>query len=473
MAVEPSTPPSETGLARNSLGAASVAVISVAAGAPAATIALGFPAMAGFAGRAYVLALLAAVAVVALQTNTFVEFSKRLPSAGSLLAWNTAGLGPNVGFVFGWFFVGGYFLMAATGLAAFGGYAHDFFDQHLSVDVPWWVFTGICAAYIMALAWRGVGQTLKSALALLGIEVGVITVLCVSLLVTGRVHLQSAPLHASSSPGGWSGIGLALTFGVLNVVGYEQAATFAEEARNPRRTISRGLWLAGLGLSAFYLLVGYLFVSSYGSIATFVGDPDAAQTLAHRMWGGADVIIPLVVILSSLAFGQTAFNAGVRVIYSLGRSTLLPRVFARTHPRHRSPSAAIVLFGLVCVPATFAIAAVVGPFKVYAYFGFMTAVSFLVMYALTSLALVVYILRHDRATLNPLRHIVVPLVAMGGVLYPLYREVHPLPAAPYPTLIVIVGAWVVIGVGLLIYVRASRRANVDEVAQSFAALGPD
>lgn len=462
--------PEDTGLKRNSVSAVQVAVVSMAACGPAAGIALTVPAMSGFAGEALVFALLLTLGVIVMLTNTFVEFSKRIPSAGSLLAWNSAGLGSNFGFVFGWFFVGGYLLIAATGLSAFGGFAHDYFKGSLSIDLPWWIFSAVCATYVIVLAWRGVAQTVESALVLLAFEVGVVLLLVISLLIAGDVNFSTAPLDPGSAPDGWAGVGLAMSFGVLAMVGYEEAATLAEEAKDSRRSVARGLWMAGVAMPLFFLVVGYVLVASYGPIDKFAADPLAAQTLATRVWHSFGGIISVVVIMSAAAFSQTAFNAGMRVIYSLGRVRLLPPAFARTHPTHKTPTAAIVLFAAFVLPAAFVASAFVGPLQLFAYYGFMTAIAFLVVYALTNVALAVFVRRHDPGEFSPLRHVLVPLVAMAGVLYPLYRTVHPLPDAPYPALTLVVVGWAAIGVALLLYVRSSRKADVDEVARAFAAI---
>jgi amino acid transporter len=462
-------PPESTSLARNQVSALQVAIVSIAATGPAANIALVVPVMAGFAGKALVFAFLLTLVVAAMLTNTFAEFAKRLPSAGSLLAWNEAALGSNVGFVFGWLFVGGYLVVTGTGFAAFGGFAHDYFDTSLGLNVPWWIFTAAAIAYIVALAWRGLAQTVGSALALLGLELGVMLLLALSLLVTGHIHFESAPLDPGSSPAGWSGIGLALTFGVACIVGYEEAATLGEEAQDARRSVGRGLWIAAIFMPLFLLVVSYALITSYRPFSGFTKDPLAAQTLATDMWHSLGGIVTVVIIFSALAFAQTAFNAGARVVYSLGTVGLLPAPFARTHTRFKTPSAAIVLFAIVSATPAVILAAIVGPLSVYSYFGFMVGVSFLVIYALTSLGLIRHILRHHRSEFSPFKHVVLPLGATAGVLYPLYKSVVPLPAAPYPALLLVVIGWITLGTLLLVYIRKSHLANVGDVTRAFSA----
>ena len=473
MEASTAAPPESTGLAQNQVSALQVAIVSIAATGPAAGIALVVPLMATFAGKALIFAFVLTLLVALMLTNTFSEFSKRLPSAGSLLAWNEAALGSSAGFVFGWLFVGGYLVVTATGFAAFGGFAKDYFDTSLGIDLPWWVFTVAAIAYIIVLAWRGVAQTVGSALILLGIELGVMILLALWLLVTGHVHFETAPFDPGNSTQGWAGIGLALTFGVASIVGYEEAATLAEEAQDARRSVSRGLWIAAVFMPLFFLFVSYMLITSYRPFSAFAADPLAAQTLATSVWHSFGGLVTVVVVLSSLAFAQTAFNAGIRVVYSLGKVGLLPPRFAQTHPTHKTPSAAIVLFAIVTVTPAVVLAAFVGPLDVYSYFGFMVGISFLVIYALTNLGLIRHMLRHHRSEFSALKHLVLPLGATAGVLYPLYKTLHPWPAAPYPALVGVVAGWVGLGVLLLIYIRSSRVANVEDVTRAFSAKEQD
>ena len=458
------------GLAANSLGPVHVAVVALAASGPAASVALTLPVMAGAAGKALVFAFLMTAVIVLSLTNTFVEFAKRIPSAGALLAWNSAGSGASVGFVFGWFFVAGYLLITTTGITAFGGFAENFARDTLGVGIPWWVFSALCAVYIITLAWRGVAQSVKGALILLALELGIILLLCAALVALGEVEWSAAPLNPADSPNGWAGIGLAITFGVLSIIGYEEAATLAEEAKDARQAVARGLWLAAGFLCFFFLAVSYVMVSSYGSITDFASDPLAAETLANRIWGQFGPVVSIVVIISCMALAQTSFNAGMRVIYSLGDVGLLPARFGATHPRFHTPTTAIIAFSAIALPAAFISATILGPLDVYAYCGFLTAVFFLIMYLVTNISLIRYVLRKDGDHVNPLRHIVLPAFTVLAVAYPLYKQISPLPAQPFRGLLVVVAVWALIGVAILIAVRRAKKVDVDRVARAFAAL---
>lgn len=460
-------------LARNAVSPRMVAVTSLAASGPAAGVALVLPVGVGLAGKAFIFALLVTLVAVASLTNTFAEFAKRMPSAGSLFAWNSAGLGPNFGFVFGWFFVGCYLLIAAEGFSVFGGFAQEYLQSSLSMNIPWWVLTALCIAYVIGFTWRGIHLSAEASLVLLVIEVGVLILLAIWLLVSGHAHMSLDVFNPSTSLGGWAGIGLAISFGIVGVAGFEEAATLGEEAVDPRRSVGRGLFMAVVFLQMFFIFVDWVLIDSFpGGTSALVEDPNAVQTMATSVWHSFGGIIDVIVISSILAFTLTCFNAGVRVIYSLSRVGVMPGRFGATG-KFKTPGAAIVLFGLLTVPLNYALGAAKGPIGAFEYYGFMVSVAFAIIYLSSNFALLNYIRKHTPGELSVLRHVIVPAIAVIGVGYALYRTVHPLPPEPLGGLLWVLAGWAVVGIGFLVYLRASGKADIEEVGKAFAAEWED
>jgi amino acid transporter len=463
------TPEHGGGLRKNAVTARMVAVTSMAGSGPAATVALVTPVIAGFAGGAGIFALVVTLVALAALTNTFAEFAQRIPSAGSLFAWNSAGLGSNFGFVFGWFFAGCYVLIAAEGFSVFGGFLHDYLQTSLSVNIPWWIFSGVSIIYVLTFAWRGIQVSAEAALVLLAFETGILLLLSFWLLISGHAQPSLSVFNPGTSPKGWDGIGLAISFGVVGIAGFEEAATLGEEAENPRRSVGRGLFAAVVLIQLFYIFVSWMLISSYpGGIAKFAADPNGVQTIATTVWHSFGGIITVIVISSVLAFTLTCYNAGIRVVYSLARVGVMPPVFGRT-TRFKTPGAAIVLLAAVTIPLCFILGAIVGPIEAFAYYGLMVSIAFSFVYVSTNVALVNYIRRYVPSEFSILRHVLIPLVAIVGVGYALYRTVSPFPPPPLNNLPWVVLAWAVIGVAILVYLRTSGKANVDDVGKAFAA----
>lgn len=473
MSIQPAMQEPPGHLKRNALTGRHVLILAMAATGPASVVALNFGPMAAFAGPAFVLSFVFVLAAILLLANTFIQFSGRFPSAGSLYTWNAKAFGKNFGFLYGWLFAGSYLLLAAAGAVVFGGWGSDWILTTFDISIPWWVFTAAALIYIAAFAYRGIQQSTRSALALLTFELVVIFLLAAWMLIDqGTGAFTAVPLKPSSAAGGWAAIGLAMTFGVLSCVGFEEATTVAEETQDSRRAVGRGVLGAAIVIPLFYIFTSYALVVGLGSgtISKLQGDSAPLQDAATQFWGsglGLSTVV-VAVLFSILAFTQTGFNAGVRVIYALGREGLLPRALGRTHGEHETPHVAILVLLILAAILGVPLAAATHPFDVWAYFGFMISIMFLLVYFSTNLALMVLIRRDFPQEFSVWKHGLFPILGAIGMAYPLYRVVIPVPASPYWQLAAGVGAWIVLGAVVLVVLLTR---NPEAVSRAGLVMG--
>lgn len=460
------------GLQRDALTSKNVAIITIAATGPASVVALNFGPMASFAGPAFVFAFVLTLGIAMLLANTLLQLSRKYVSAGSLYSWNVRAFGVNFGFLFGWLFLGAYLTLAAAGFAIFGGWAEQYVEQLYGPHIPWWVFSLPALAFVATMAYRGIRRSVRSALVLLLFELLVLAAFAawVLLSVDGSAY-SFEPFEPGSATGGWEAIGLAMTFGVLSIVGLEQGTTMAEETRDARRAIGRGVVVGALVVTLFYVFTAYACLIGYGSFEAFAEDPAPILTLGERYWGDVGSTLVFLATLSSiLAFCQTTFNAGTRVMFALGRERVLPSALAKLHAAYRTPVGGVAAMTAVCVVLAVPFAATVGPFNVWAYFGFLVSILFLLVYAVTSTSLI-RLARIDRARFpspSLVKHALLPLLATAGMLYPLYRTVYPLPDMPYRIMPLIVVGWLVVGALILAHLRRTRRADVERIGEVVA-----
>lgn len=462
----------ERGLRRGAINWKQVAILSVAGCGPASVIALNLQFMGQFAGAALVLAFVLVWPGILLLVNTFAEFSKKLPTSGGLYTWNSKAWGPNMGFVYGWMFIGAYLVFSAAGFAVFGGWVEEWLHTQFDISVPWWIFTFLALAYVSTLAYLGITQSLHAALGLLAFEIVVLLVLAVWIFISGPQTgggFGITPFQISSAGAlGLGGVGLAMTYGVLSHVGIEEGATLGLEVKEPKRQIPRGLWVAAVVVPAFYIFVSYAMVYGYGidKMTEFGEDPAPLQTIASSYWGEFGLAIVVLATLSSiLAFSQTAFLAGARVLYTLGREGVLPRALGKVSPR-QTPGVGIAVMAVISMALGVPLAFLVGPFNVWGYFGFLISIAFLVSYIFTNFGLIRYMRRIGE--FNWFRHGVLGLLGSIVFLYPLYKTVWPLQTGIYGALPFVFLAWIVVGVGLLIFTLRKRPEVMERVGTSLA-----
>jgi amino acid transporter len=459
-------------LRRNAIDWKQVAILSIAGCGPASVIALNLQFMGQFAGSALVLAFVIVWPGILLLVNTFAEFSKRLPTSGGLYTWNSRAWGKNVGFVYGWTFIGAYMVFSAAGFAVFGGWVEQWLGAQFDISLPWWLFTAMALTYVSVLAYVGITQSLHAALTLLAIEIVVLLGLAIYIVVSGPTDGSSLGIEpftpGAAATMGWGGIGLAMTYAVLSHVGIEEGSTLGQEVRDPKRGIPRGLWIAAILVPVFYIFVSYAMVYGYGinDMQGFGEDPAPLQTIAFQYWGDIGLAVVVIATLSSiLAFSQTAFIAGARVLYTLGREGVLPKWLGAVSNRS-TPHRAIFVMGIVSIVLGVPLAFISGPFNVWGYFGFLISIAFLVSYIFTNAGMIKFMLMIGE--FHWFRHGVLGVAGSLIFAYPLYKTVWPLADGIYGVLPFVYLGWVVVGVLFLLYTKSQRPGALDAIGSSLA-----
>jgi len=111
---------------------------------------------------------------------------------------------------------------------------------------------------------------------------------------------------------------------------------------------------------------------------------------------------------------------------------LLPVFFGKIHPRHKTPHIAMWSFILVAlaIALVFGYGRHIDPVTLFGETGTLGGIPIIVTYLVTNLALPVYMLKNHRDDFSPVKHLIVPVLGTGLMLFPLYGLVEP--GQPYP-----------------------------------------
>jgi amino acid transporter len=211
---------------------------------------------------------------------------------------------------------------------------------------------------------------------------------------------------------------------------------------------------------------------SYGN-----GDPWIA--LSKVVWGGGWIILLLTLLNSSLACANAAGMAATRTLWSMGRIETLPRAFARTHRRWKSPVTAIAaMFGVGLVLALW-LGFQYDPVTAYSLMGTILTIAVLPIYFTVALACPIYYFRRRRDELNWLLHVIIPILGMAflvptfvtGAGIHLFSFVAPL-AYPLNLAGPIVGVWYAIGIGLMTYLLVRHPHRIAQTSAVFVEDAP-
>ncbi|WP_421839683.1 ethanolamine permease [Novosphingobium sp.] len=300
--------------------------------------------------------LMTTVAVAAMYIAfifSFTELTTAIPHAGGPFAYGLRAFGPLGGAVAG-FATLIEFLFAPPAISlAIGAYLHVQFPalepKHAALG-----------AYAVFMALNIVGVQIAASF-----EV-VVTLLAVGELLVFMAVVLPAFRWSNFLSGGWAGqdhfsmaavggIFAALPFAIWFFLAIEGVAMAAEEAKEPRRTIPMA-YISGI-LTLTVLAFGVmLFAGGSGSWAELSSLNDPLPQAMKRAVGASSGWLHMLVWLG--LFGLVASFHGIimgyaRQIFALGRAGYLPAVFARLHPRFKTPHVATLAGGVVGIAAIY------------------------------------------------------------------------------------------------------------------------
>jgi amino acid transporter len=471
-------------LRRNTLSVATSVAMCMAFMGPATSVAFNTYPAAGGAGKALPFALLLALVACLLVANTIASFARKLPTAGFAYTYNTHAFGPSGGFLSGWLLLIAYGMVGPMLFSAIGAFGSDFVAAQFGVHVAWEVISLFFVLVVWGISVSGISESARVALVFLVIEVGVVLGLATTILGKGGAQgISFAVFNPANSLHGISGLGIGMLWGILMFIGFESVATLGEEARSARRTVPLALFTAVIVIGAFYVYTAFASANGFPSGAAFAADANPWTTLSQKFWGGT-AILTLTVIASQFANVISGSNAIVRVIFSMGRESILPRALGRTGSRH-TPVVALTAYMVFSALFALLLGLKYGPLGVYGFAGTVLGLGMVFIYIVISIGVIAYYRREHRAEFSALRHGLLPVLTALIMILPIYGQLHPAPAWPNNLAIWLLLAWMVVGAGYLLYLR-SRRPHViramgaafgdpqdEEPTTSAGALGAD
>ncbi len=131
--------------------------------------------------------------------------------------------------------------------------------------------------------------------------------------------------------------------------GWQTACFIAEEVREPRKNLPRGLFIGVGGVIVLYLAVNFVCVRVLGpsGLATTTAPASAVMMAALGNLGGR--LIAAGIAISTLGFLSQGILTAPRVYFAMAEDGLFFRSVAWLHPRTRVPVVAIALQGVCAI----------------------------------------------------------------------------------------------------------------------------
>jgi len=157
-------------------------------------------------------------------------------------------------------------------------------------------------------------------------------------------------------PNGFSGVMSGVSAVFFAYIGFDAISTTAEECKDPQRDLPKAMFYTLFICTALYIVLVLVLTGMTSYSKLNVADPlafvfqDQHSKLSNAFSGiiSVSAIIVIASVLLVYQLGQP------RIWMSMSRDGLLPPIFARVHPKFKTPSFSTILTGLVVgIPALF------------------------------------------------------------------------------------------------------------------------
>ncbi|MFT4043017.1 MAG: amino acid permease [Gordonia sp. (in: high G+C Gram-positive bacteria)] len=328
------------------------------------------------AGPAISLAFVMAAIACALAALCYAEFASTVPVAGSAYTFGYATFGEFLAWILGWDLILEFAVGAAVvskGWSSYLGSVFGFSGGTVNVGsfaIDWGavLIVGVVTTLLVLgtkLSSRvsAVITAIKVAVVLLVIVVGFFYVKAANFspFVPSAEHaagesksidstLFSLITGGGDSSYGWYGVLAAASIVFFAFIGFDVVATTAEETRDPRKDVPKGILGSLAIVTVLYVLVTIVVTGmvNYKQLASSGGhSKNLADVFALNGITWAEKIIAvgalagLTTVVMVLVLGQS------RVLFAMSRDGLLPRGLAKTSPRFGTPARLTILIGVV------------------------------------------------------------------------------------------------------------------------------
>lgn len=301
---------------------------------------------------------------------TYAELTAAMPQCGGEHVFSYRAMGATGSFICTWMIVLGYVSVACFEACAFPtiitylwpGFLKGYMYTVAGFDIyASWLITAIVIAFlIMMINIIGAKTAAILQTVLTCIIGGAGILLIVASVINGTVDNLDGQIFAGTT----TGVNIKAIIGVAAMspfyfIGFDVIPQAAEEINVPPKKIGNILILSVVLAVIFYafVIIAVGFVMNPGDI---IASQEATGLVTADAMAAAfnTKIMAKVIIVGGMCGIVTSWNSfllgGSRAMYSMAESYMIPKFFAKLHPKHKTPVNALILIGSLTMLAPFA-----------------------------------------------------------------------------------------------------------------------
>ena len=280
------------------------------------------------------------------------EMSSALPVAGAGYGFARRALGPLGGFATGTAILIEYAIAPAAIVIFIGGYIESL--DIFGIESGWPVYLA-CYVVFVGIHLYGVGEALKLMFGITAIAVIALIVFVIAMIPefdsSNLTDIAPDTSKAGASdfiPFGYAGVLSAFVYGIWFFLAIEGVPLAAEETRDPKRDLPRGI-IAGMVVLLFFAALILLTAPGGGGADAIQGSDNPLPEALGIAYGENAFVTDFVNYVGLAGLIASFFSiiyAYSRQLYALSRAGYLPRSLSVTSGR-RTPHVALIVPAIV------------------------------------------------------------------------------------------------------------------------------
>jgi len=311
-------------------------------------------AAASYSGPGIIISFILAAIGIGITALVYAELCSAIPLAGGAYNYAYFVLGEFFAWLVGWNILLEYGIATAAVATGWSGYLRAFLENNLHFSLPkalsgplnfqqgtfidLFAFLGVIVIFILVT----IGIRKSAFVNNLIVILKLITLFI--FVIFGLKHIKWENFFPFL-PYGWKGVWRGASLIIFAYLGFDALATLAEETKDVKKTLPRGLILSLVITTFIYIAVSFTLVGML-PYWEYEGKPDAlayAMYKVNEKWVADIISIGAVITITSvmlvMAIGFT------RVLYALARDGLIFKSFADIHKKFFTPYKASLVGG--------------------------------------------------------------------------------------------------------------------------------
>ncbi|WP_341836342.1 amino acid permease [Chitinophaga pollutisoli] len=314
----------------------------------------------------------------------YAEFASRVPVAGSAYTYSYVTFGEMAAWIIGWALILEYSIGNIVVAISWSSYFNNVLEG-IGIHLPAWLATDYNTAkaafaatpakeeawntapmlgswrvilnipafliviLVTILAYVGIHESKRSANLMVGLKI----VVLLAVIAIGVFHINTENWQPFM-PEGFNGVLMGVSAVFFAYIGFDAISTTAEESANPQRDMPRAMIYSLIICTIIYVIVtlvitGMVHYKEFQHVSdplAYVFDKLNMRTIGYVISISAVIAATSVILVFQI--GQP------RIWMSMSRDGLLPKKFAKVHPKYHTPGFSTIITGvIVAIPSLF------------------------------------------------------------------------------------------------------------------------